>query len=1002
MSQIEKSVTHLLIATKQLLETLTQWSRHTATESDVSDVYVRLGYEFNIACRAFTTIGVDTSDLGPVPELLRSILEETLSQEASSASLDRFLPKIRDIIITLLHGLKRKQQKLRSRQNNGSSSASPLASVGSAGSLNTGLNQLLDDVPGRGSGSNRAGQRVGSGTSTLTGDSVLGDTLEGDEQAVPPRFSSVHPGRQNSGSASVDAGNRTFHRDNSRSYPMLPSDSTPSTPSSATTQVNPVQSLRSETEKVPIQRAGSQRGHETYRQPPPPPPKQQDALAELQKSSDLERRASRRFSAYQISKHLGASPNGVPMLPPSQNSPIPNRGRDVRESMNAVRVRGSGMHARQRSNNQAGEPSTGRNHTFAQRISEESNRSSDPPDFKPPTEPPPDDSPMAKTPEDKLRVVEPGLDAYHPSHNASLPQTTKYGPTYGGSELSSAESVIPLDAGAINQPNGLEYTNESHEQPMELSQVHQFIPEQSPQPHKELTLFLQYKSKIKKFVLPDGASELSIARLQLAFIEKFAWSTHNNGNDLPEIYIQDPVSGVRHELEELSDVKDRSVLVLNVEVLDEVKRHIDEGLGGLRRMVEGVRSVVDGQESVMQRVSDHQQDVTKEMARLATSPRAVASRITSFEKPKTNGIRFSASSKDQSNQIAGVQSLRQDLAVVRQSFSSFVSDVGSSVKATALSMKTMTFDGAAFPFDSSSGRSHVNAGKKLLGEDSEKIVNRVDDLQDIVEDLRKDVVSRGVRPLPRQLETVSKSISTATAELQKMQEYLKREKPVWTKIWEQELSLVCSDRDLLTMQEELAADLEDDLEKATQTFALVEQATKQQNIQSGQSGNAVLRTTAKGLTAIGTDQEFDPVKAKDGVLGEVRALRPNHETRLEAIERAEKARQKELESRREGEFTKELGNFVEEGRLKKSGGVEEAERQRRAKDEKNRRQAWEKQQENVSSKDKGTENPVLTSEQADGLSSGEETSTGKEPDFAEAPEQPIVEAETPQESGGHS
>src|SRR5256885_7796670 len=82
--------------------------------------------------------------------------------------------------------------------------------------------------------------------------------------------------------------------------------------------------------------------------PPPPPPKQQDALAALQRGGELERRASRRFSAYQIQKHLGGT-NGIPMIPPSQNSPVPNRGRDVRESMNAVRIRGSLLHTRQRS-----------------------------------------------------------------------------------------------------------------------------------------------------------------------------------------------------------------------------------------------------------------------------------------------------------------------------------------------------------------------------------------------------------------------------------------------------------------------------------------------------------------------------------------------------------------------------------------------------------------------------------------------------------------------------
>lgn len=1006
LSQIEKSVTHLLIATKQLLETLTQWSRHTATEGEVSDVYVRLGYEFNIACRAFTSIGVDTEDLGPVPELLRAILEETLSQEASSASLDKFLPRIRDIIISLLHGLKRKQQKLRSKQTKDNmSSSNSVISVGSSGSLNTGISQMLDDVPSRRSGSNGTARRADSGASILSGESGHSDGFAGDEHGAPPRFSSIHPARQNSGSTLADANSRKLNRESQRSYPVLPSDSTPT---STTPQANPAQSYQSEMDRVPGQGAYSQRTYAEYSQPPPPPPPKQDALAELQRSHDLERRASRRYSAYQISKHLGASPNGVPVLPPAQNSPIPNRGRDVRESMNAVRVRGSGIHARQRSNNQIGESTPVRNNTFAQRISEESSRSSDTPNFNPPIDTGPDDSPTIKTPEEMLRKPDTGLDDVYRKQDVALPGSSANDgqaiTVYSANEFDPTEPTKPTSGEVIDQQNRSEYANEPQEQPSaDLLQSQQFIPEQSPQPNKELTLFLQYKSKIKKFVLPEGANDLSIARLQLAFIEKFAWSTHNNGTDLPEIYIQDPVSGVRHELEDLNDVKDRSVLVLNVEVLDEVKKHIDEGLGGIRRMVEGVRTVVDGQQSVIQRVSDYQQGVTKEMARLAATSRGVASRVSSFESPKTNGVRSSTSFKDKSSQIAGVQSLRQDLAVVRQTFSSLVTDLKSSITTVNLkasSIKMMALDGTIVSLDGSAGRSHVNAGKKFLAEESEKIVNRVDDLQDVVEDLRKDVVSRGVRPLPRQLENVSKSISSATAELNKMQEYLKREKPIWTKIWEKELQLVCNEREILTMQEELAADLEDDLEKATQTFALVEQATKQQNLQSGQAGTAVLRNTSKGLSAIATDQDIDPVKAKDGVLGEVRALRPNHETRLEAIERAEKARQKELESRREGEFTKELGNFVEEGKLKKSGGVEEAERLRKAKDEKNRREAWEKQQHDSVSKGKEVEGSTSASEPADIPPSGDDAAKAQELKSTEVAEQPVAKGEKPEEGVG--
>ena len=100
---------------------------------------MRLGYEFNIASRAFNAIGVDTNDLGNVPELLRGILEETLSQEASQASLDNFLPRIRDIIINLLHGLKKKQQRLRQRTGRDGSlngGGSPRqGSVGSSGEV---------------------------------------------------------------------------------------------------------------------------------------------------------------------------------------------------------------------------------------------------------------------------------------------------------------------------------------------------------------------------------------------------------------------------------------------------------------------------------------------------------------------------------------------------------------------------------------------------------------------------------------------------------------------------------------------------------------------------------------------------------------------------------------------------------------------------------------------------------------------------------------------------
>lgn len=810
-----------------------------------------------------------------MPELLRNILESTLSQEASVESLERYLPRIRDIIINLLHGLKRKQQKLRQKESkvkDGSQNGDPSAfarnsSLSSINSGSTGLTTLLDQG--------------------LTSNNLAQDREN--EVSPPPRASSTNRRERDQSRGSVKSSNSSLSSTTLQDLPVLPPY-----PEKAEFSVDAFP-------------------------PPPPPPKQSAALAALQGGGELERRASRRYSAYQISKHLGASPNGIPMLPTTQNSPIPNRGRknDERESIRAVQ--NTGRHMRNQSR-LAANVSPAR---VPSRVSEEP---SDPPYIPPPAELPADDSPTTKTPDDKKRL---------PFSEFQKPSATLNGPP----------DILPVPSAALTELSNEATSKDVTPRPSTAVQRSQdnrpFTPELSPPPGKDLTLFLQYRTKVKKFLLPEGYSELSIARLQLAFIEKFAWNTHNNGVDLPEIYIQDPVSGVRHELEDLNDIKDRSVLVLNVEVLDEVKRHIDEGLGGVMKLVEGVRTAVDDQQFAIQRVSDRQQDTANELARLATAP-STSSRIAYTDNQRGSGALISPSKVNSHAQLSEIQSLRRDLAVLRQTYSGFQSDIQNSmaqIRSKAASVKTIAAKTAIPDLKGDSGRSYVNVGKKALNEDSDKLVAQVDDLQDMVEDLRKDVVLRGVRPLPRQLETVAKDIATATLELKKMQEFLKRERPIWTKIWEKELETVCNDREEMTMQEDLATDLQDDLEKATQTFALVEQATKEQLKDAPGSGNAA-RALSRGLNHV---VMADPSQAKEGVLDEVRALRPNHENRLEAIERAEKLRQKELESRRGGEFQKELGNFVEEGKLKKSGGFEEVERARKAKDDRIRREVWERQ-----------------------------------------------------------
>ncbi|KAF4121657.1 Actin interacting protein 3 [Geosmithia morbida] len=890
LSQIEKSVTHLLVATKQLLETLTQWSRGQASDAQVSDVYVRLGYEFNMACRAFSAINVDVSDLGNVPDLLRHILEATLSQEASSENLERYLPRIRDIIINLLHGLKRKQHKLRQKQQWRDRDGNPIperaTSVSTVDSGNSGLSNLLE---------------------------------EGIDDGYRPDMSRTEPPPPQA--ARNPSPSRRYNSQRGQAAPSAEmGDQFPSSLPGNNSIQNAASLPPYPTDERAMPPAKGEFNVDAFPPPPPPPPpdNQSSALAALQKGGDLERRASRRYSQYQLSKHLGGAANGVPMLP--QNGPVPNRGkRENRESLRAVQKRESVRASRhQRNGGYDGGPARKPSVATAS-ISDQDPKAQQLPSYP--------ESPTAKTPD----------DAYAPSATLAGPPDA---PSFPGDvqpePATPSVTERPPDVSKAEDKSMPPPAPRDHKPSESYFQV-----SPPPTPTHDLTLFLQYKSKVKKFVLPEGRDELSIGRLQLAFIEKFSWSTQQNGADLPEIYIQDPVSGVRHELEDLSDVKDRTVLVLNVEPLDEVKRHIDDGMSALTKIVREVKQNVDDQNVALQRVSDRQQEAAKELSSFLANPPTATVTVSS---PPADGSRPGTmhGRKLRHDQKSELQSLRRDLAVVRQTYSNFQAEVQASmasVRQKAAKVKAVVAKAGAPDMEGDAGYSYVSRGRKQMNSDSDRLVGKVDDLQDLVEDLRKDVVHRGVRPLPRQLEGVSVEIAGLTKELKRMEGFLGHEKPLWTKIWEKELEDVCQGRDELRLMEELLVDLRDDLEKASETLVLVEQATKEQSKDDGtgaSAGNA--RQFSRGLENLGNS--LDPTAAKEGVLGEVRALQPNHENRLEAIERAEKLRQKELSGRNDNLLQQEIRNFVSAGKLKKSGGFEEVERSRQAKDDRIRREVW--------------------------------------------------------------
>ena len=128
---VPASVHNLLASTKRLQSILKDWSLSRASVTDVSDVYVQIGTEFNTVIHAFAYHQIDLSDIHSIPQEMRSTLEQCLAEEPSPEVLQRFMPELRDTLVKLLKGLQTRQDAWKARSHprgsplGGSRSVSP-------------------------------------------------------------------------------------------------------------------------------------------------------------------------------------------------------------------------------------------------------------------------------------------------------------------------------------------------------------------------------------------------------------------------------------------------------------------------------------------------------------------------------------------------------------------------------------------------------------------------------------------------------------------------------------------------------------------------------------------------------------------------------------------------------------------------------------------------------------------------------------------------------------
>lgn len=427
----------------------------------------------------------------------------------------------------------------------------------------------------------------------------------------------------------------------------------------------------------------------------------------------------------------------------------------------------------------------------------------------------------------------------------------------------------------------------------------------APAAAHRLTLFLTLGTRTKRAHL---SSPPTMSSLRLLFMETFAYSP--GADAFPEMCIKDRKTGVMFELEE-ADVEH--------EVVDGSVIGLQERSDPMKEVMEAVAEVRKDLAALKVAVEEKPQPppAAKELAK------DLPARLDSFlfELPvatPTTAVHTMA---------ADLAEIRRQLAAVRKQATTHKATVNEGIEAALSTVRVLRETHNQSMGGSSEGRSYMELCHASLSATGDALLTQVDMLSDQIETMRKDVAVRGVRVLPKLMEQVARDLAHAKEKRHAHAQYIAAEMPSWKKVWEAELNTVCEEQQFFNLQEDIVADLDEDLARIQETFSLVEECVAEQSRRPRARHGPLVPLPPPGVLA---------AELRDAMLAEVMALAPNSESRVEAIQRAEEQRQRELQLDTD-EFQEELGDFVKEGKLKSLGGFEEVERMRQLKDEENLR-----------------------------------------------------------------
>ncbi|KAI7882382.1 AIP3-domain-containing protein [Lichtheimia hyalospora FSU 10163] len=462
-----------------------------------------------------------------------------------------------------------------------------------------------------------------------------------------------------------------------------------------------------------------------------------------------------------------------------------------------------------------------------------------------------------------------------------------------------------------------------------------------------IVVYLQIHDRIKKAKIQQGDQQqpMTIGMLRQLFLDKF---DHPMVPDTCIIHIRDPTSGIFYELEDIQDIVPHCLLFIP--------------------SPKGMQDIGEQQPPGWYQVMmDKLETIQKALQSGSDNENASVDMATTTIKKKHNPTMTANVDHQMLQQHQGaIQELRQDLGILRQIASEFQGET----KSILDEMRDKAYEycnkqhqallGGQTTASSSSGdttakgvcgeqdkhrRHYLQETKDRSESTATHITTRLQDLQDTIDQLKLDVTQRRCRPSTTQLEHCEQEVADLDKEIDAFTQLLKKAKPIWKLVWEQELQNVVQEQQFLKEQEALVLDLRDDHADLVQVLKQLQKVHEIQTRQRDNNGNASSSCVKSIFPALslggdgssgGTSSSIHYGGGEPGdmasVLKQVTTIDVDHTKRVKAMEHAEKMRARELANRID-DFEKELTAFVDAKKLKKTGGAEQVDRQRKQKDE---------------------------------------------------------------------